>query len=202
MTSAGKRKPRKARASVISMLSDQGSMGERRSYPLTSRRSTQRPLSRGVPRPELVHELARGAPRDRGLAARLQPAPAAHEPADAHTGRGRRRPTLHQAAPARDGCIGHRPTTRARCRHQRAGVIEQLRILLMPGPTKGAGSRRQDEVRRSAMRTTTWIWFGLGASALVLGASWAREPASWMPELARAAHAQASTDCPKGSTAP
>jgi hypothetical protein len=45
------------------------------------------------------------------------------------------------------------------------------------------------------MRTTTWIWFGLGASALVLGAS-------WVPELARAAHAQASTDCPKGSTAP
>jgi hypothetical protein len=52
------------------------------------------------------------------------------------------------------------------------------------------------------MRTTTRIWFGLGASALVLGASWAREPASWMPELARAAYAQASTDCPAGSTAP
>ena len=52
------------------------------------------------------------------------------------------------------------------------------------------------------MRTTTWIWFGLGASALVLGASGAREPASWVPELVRAAHAQASTDCPKGSTAP
>jgi hypothetical protein len=52
------------------------------------------------------------------------------------------------------------------------------------------------------MRTTTRIWFGLGASALVLGASWAREPASWVPELARAAYAQASTDCPAGSTAP
>ena len=52
------------------------------------------------------------------------------------------------------------------------------------------------------MRTTTRIWFGLGASALVLGASWAREPASWVPELARAAYAQASTDCPEGSTAP
>src|SRR4051794_29493730 len=68
---------------------------------------------------------------------------------------------------------------------------------------QGAGGRRRDEVRRrSAMRTTTRIWFGLGASALVLGASWAREPASWVPELARAAYAQASTDCPEGSTAP
>jgi hypothetical protein len=68
---------------------------------------------------------------------------------------------------------------------------------------QGVGSRRRDEVRRrSAMRTTTRIWFGLGASALVLGASWAREPASWVPELARAAHAQASSDCPEGSTAP
>src|SRR3954454_21191745 len=66
---------------------------------------------------------------------------------------------------------------------------------------QGVGGR-QDEVRRSAMRTTTRIWFGLGASALVLGASWAREPASWVPELARAAYAQASTDCPEGSTAP
>jgi hypothetical protein len=52
------------------------------------------------------------------------------------------------------------------------------------------------------MRTTTRIWFGLGASALALGASGAREPASWVPELARSAHAQAAPDCPEGSTAP
>ena len=52
------------------------------------------------------------------------------------------------------------------------------------------------------MRTTTRIWFGLGASALALGASGAREPASWVPGPARSAHAQASPDCPEGSTAP
>jgi hypothetical protein len=52
------------------------------------------------------------------------------------------------------------------------------------------------------MRTTTRIWFGLGASAVALGAGGAREPASWMPELARSAHAQASAECPEGSTAP
>jgi hypothetical protein len=50
------------------------------------------------------------------------------------------------------------------------------------------------------MRTTTRIWFGLGASAVALGAGGAREPASWMPELARSAHAQASAECPEGST--
>src|SRR4051794_31131508 len=69
---------------------------------------------------------------------------------------------------------------------------------------QGAGGRRRDEGRRrrSAMRTTTRIWFGLGASALMMAASGAREPASWVPELVRAAHAQSSTDCPEGSTAP
>ena len=51
------------------------------------------------------------------------------------------------------------------------------------------------------MPTTMRIWFGLGASALVLGASEAREPTTWLSELVGSAHAQASPECPAGSTA-
>jgi putative transposase len=91
-------------------------------------------------RPELVHEPARGAPHHRGLAARLQPAPAAHEPTDADAGRVRRRPALRQTTAACHGCPRHQPTARCRCRHQRADAIRQIQILLMSGPTKGAGS--------------------------------------------------------------
>ncbi|HET9348677.1 MAG TPA: DDE-type integrase/transposase/recombinase, partial [Arthrobacter sp.] len=88
-------------------------------------------------RPELVHEPARGMPPHRGLAARLQPAPAAHELADAGAGRVRRRSTVRQAATA-PAWTRHR-LAGCRCRPHRASVIGQLRILLIPGPTKGPG---------------------------------------------------------------
>ena len=51
------------------------------------------------------------------------------------------------------------------------------------------------------MPTRMRIWFGLGASALVLGVGEAREPTTWLPELVGSAHAQASPECPAGSTA-
>jgi hypothetical protein len=55
-----------------------------------------------------------------------------------HAGGLRRRPAVRQAAaaPARTGCR----LARCRCRPHRAGVIGRLRVLLIPGPTRGAGS--------------------------------------------------------------
>jgi transposase InsO family protein len=76
-------------------------------------------------RPELVHEPWRGQADHRGLAARLQLAPAAHEPADAHTSRVRRRPTVRQTATACRGWPGRRPTAGGRCRDQRADAIQR-----------------------------------------------------------------------------
>ena len=74
------------------------------------------------------------------LAARLQRASAAHEPADADPGGLRCRSTVRQAA-AVPACTG-RHLAGCRCRPHRAGVIGRLRILLIPGPTRGAGSPR------------------------------------------------------------
>src|SRR3954470_10209396 len=70
--------------------------------------------------------------------ARLQRAAAAHEPAAADTGCICCRSTVYQAA-AVSACTKRR-LTRCCCRPHRAGVTGRLRILLTPGPTKGAGS--------------------------------------------------------------
>jgi hypothetical protein len=65
-------------------------------------RELQRPLSARSASIRAGSRACRGAPRHRGLAARLQRAPAAHEPADADAGGLRRRPTVRRsrAAPA------------------------------------------------------------------------------------------------------
>jgi transposase InsO family protein len=63
-----------------------------------SRCRTARSLPRGMPRPELVHQPCRGPTCHRSLARRLQPASAAHEPADADASRVRRRPPVRPAA--------------------------------------------------------------------------------------------------------
>ena len=85
----------------------------------------------------LVHEPARGMPPHRGLAARLQPAPAAHQLADAGAGGIRRRSTVRQAAAA---CVraGSRLTA-GQCLGLRSASWRATRSCCSPPAARGAG---------------------------------------------------------------